>query len=235
MSTIDSKFSGVERLESSLPTRPIRFPHIRGGVLTNLRISGGAIYQDGSIQLDGSTGIDQVARIRFDGSKGTPTVADFSIETRTVVGPGGQPRPLSRPEEQSLLNTLQSELKSPHPSINQEVIRQFAGKLAQALGQPAPSTVFNGVRFGQVERAADGGLTAQLGVGVDLTGTLHVDGAGKITYAQHMVAMHPGMATPLSTSDRTSLELNLEKYIQSQDGHVNRMWNELLTDLKNQI
>jgi hypothetical protein len=229
MSTNDAKTPYDDRLESSLPTRPIRFPPIAaGGTLANLRISGGAVFQDGSMQIDGRLGIDQAARIRFHRAPGAD---DFTIEMRTGPRLPG-PRSMTLPEKQSLLLGLRTELRSQNPGITQEVAKLFAGRLAQSLGQAPPSTLFDSASFTRVERTPGGGVCAHVGIDVDLTGTILLHEDGKLTYEQRLVARHDGVATPLSVADRESLALNIERHMRTEGGKADPLWSELLASVR---
>jgi hypothetical protein len=93
------------------------------------------------------------------------------------------------------------------------------------------SALFDGARFADITKSPSGVITARVGVGVDVVGTI-TDDAGALSYEQHPVMLKgSGVTRPLSPAERASLATTLEKYLSSH-ASANPLFLELLDDTK---
>jgi hypothetical protein len=174
-----------------------------------------------SLKLTGPLGIDQVVTVAYDDGK-------FTVDTHVVGGPLGQVELLDAQQEKALLDALKQEQHRPHPGVDGTVLQCFIHLLTGAVHKQ-PSTLFDHARFGDIARDSSGVITAHVGQGVDVVGTLTDDHA-RLKYEQHPVPMKPQQPHTLSPADRASLVAALTKYIASAQPRANPLFDQLLAD-----
>src|SRR5437773_517737 len=153
-----------------------------------------------NLKLVGGIGGDQVVTITYAEGK-------FTADTGVVGGPLGQVFLLDQAQQQQLHDALRQELHHAPPSIDVSVLQMFIHQLSRQ-----PSTLFDQARFADISTDASGVVTAHVGQGVDIVGTI-VDDHGAIKYEQHPVPMKPHQLHQLPPSDRASLAAALTKFI----------------------
>ncbi len=174
-----------------------------------------------SLKLVGPHGVDQAITVSYADGK-------FTADTHVLGGPLGQVLLLDASQQKALLHALKEELHHPPHGVDVAVLQCFIHLLSGSVHRQ-PSQLFNDVRFGDIAKDAKGVITAHVGVGVDVVGTITADGA-LISYEQHPVPLKGGTPHPLSPSDRASLAAALTKYIAGAQPPANPLFGELLAD-----
>jgi len=179
--------------------------------------------------ISGRMGVDQVAKILYELSN---TGGRFFIDVHTIapITPAPLYRELSPEEMQSLLTTLQAEEQNPPSGLDLPSLQTFINLLSQAVGSQ-PSHRFNYIRFGSVVHDACNAIVGDVGLGVDVVGTIH-DANGFVTFEQHVVMLPPGPFQQLSAADKASLAAALDAFIGKAHPRANPLWDQIAADLK---
>jgi hypothetical protein len=178
----------------------------------------------GVIWVQFGIGVDSLGTLRAD-SQGNVSYEQHPVSLRGTF----RLLPLSPADLGTLAAKVEQRLAAPDPAI--------AGLWQQLLSDTraaqAQVSRFDGVDFRRATIRSDGqgGLTVQVGIGVDLVGNLRDDGQGNVSYEQHPVFFkgpHPLVA--LSMKDRESLAANIERYLLSTDVDTAYLWGTILLD-----
>jgi hypothetical protein len=105
-----------------------------------------------------------------------------------------------------------------------------AGRSAAAAA-PRPAPGVGGLRLGSIAENADGSIDATFGEGVDVTGKIHADPDGNLTWSRRPVMMRPGPLEPISDADRATLAKGLEKSLAATPG-ADPLWRDIIADAK---
>jgi hypothetical protein len=194
-----------------------------------------AVLDTPRIFLTGKLGSDEVAELLAEPAGLSDGLIHFYIShfKAAPVTPAPLYRELTSEELPVLLATLKKQEHHPPGTLDLGILRMFVHELAHKVHHP-PSARFEGARFGAIVRAAHDGIFGHFGIGIDVAGTLH-DTRRSITVEDHVVPLPPNRFRRLNEADRESLAVALDSAIERQSPPVDRLWEEVLQDVRGML
>jgi hypothetical protein len=194
-----------------------------------------AVVEPPLIFLDGKLGSDEVARLLAEPGRLSDGLIHFYISHFKAgpVTPAPLYRELTSEELSVLLATLKEQEHHPPATLDVRIMRMFVHELAHKVHHP-PSTRFDGALFDSIVRTTNDGIFGHFGIGIAVVGTLH-DTRRSITVEDHVVPFPPNRFHRLNEADRESLAVALDSAIKRQSPPVDRLWEEVLEDIKGMI